>query len=153
MSDFPAINTNQRNTRRTLIIVMVTFSMPIIAAVLWHTLVPKRHFTDEQIQAWEKAAVDVDKSMQMHAILKTQDHLMFLVAIRQRGLSTEPLAVWRNLEPLLRKASPGPAEFHDMRKLATNLGVLNSMFDGAENPQLNKLSQQIIHWQNLEGHL
>ncbi len=134
---------------------VIVVSMLIIT--LGNYLAPKPHFKDKQIETWANAVADLDEMMRLQALATPEDHAANLSALGLVG-PTEPLAVWEELEPLLREKTPEPAQFQEMRDLAGNLRALAGMLDADEEDgwkdvqeQLEELQKEIIQWQNPEG--
>ena len=128
----------------------------------------KQHFSDKQIEKWEKTVVTFDSKIQMYATYYPEECNIIMTASQEleplMGTPNQPLEVWKKLEPLLRQEKPGTIEFYEINNLIMRLKVLTGMFvslDEKHNldvfkelvPQFEALSDKIREWKFESGHI
>lgn len=118
---------------------------------------PNPRFEDEQIAAWARAASDIEEMKQHLAVVAPAKHRTTVMALKMNDQPSDPLAVWQELEELLQKEEPSPADFQRMRRLAGQLHVLDGMYEDGIGPDsgavIEQMTREIVSWQNAAGHL
>ena len=123
----------------------------------------KQHFSDKQIENWEKIVIQLDIMIDYYSIHKKEEHYVNIRALQREGCPTKPLEIWKKLKPLLRQKKPGAMEFREMIKLIIDLRTLAGLFASGDKKlwhdefkkiaqDFNGLMKKVVKWGGESGH-